>query len=257
MEVLYAVLIIGGLGIVAGVILAFASKFFAVKSDERYESIRACLPSVNCGACGYAGCDGYAAAINEGSAQPNLCTPGGKETAEKLSEILGVKIETQKKIAAVKCNRSCSAATDFAYTGVASCAAASLFYGGPLGCKSGCIGFGDCVKACDSAAIELADGKAVVIEDKCIGCEKCAKACPKNIIEMIPPTDKPAVLCSSHEKGAQVRKVCEAGCIGCKKCEKVCPFDAIAVKDNLAEIDIEKCTACGECVRNCPTGCIK
>ena len=36
------------------------------------------------------------------------------------------------------------------------------------------------------------------------------------------------------------------------KCVKVCPSEAVKVENNLARIDPEKCTACGECVKKCP-----
>ncbi len=54
---------IAALGLVFGIILAVASKLFAVKSDPLVEEVRAALPGANCGACGYAGCDQYAEAV--------------------------------------------------------------------------------------------------------------------------------------------------------------------------------------------------
>ena len=44
------------LGIIFGIILAVASKVFAVEKDPREEAITECLPGANCGGCGYAGC---------------------------------------------------------------------------------------------------------------------------------------------------------------------------------------------------------
>ncbi len=40
-------------------------------------------------------------------------------------------------------------------------------------------------------------------------------------------------------------------CTGCKICEKMCPFGAIAVVDNLAQVQAN-CTLCGACVPRCP-----
>ena len=66
MDILIPVVIVAAIGLIAGVGLAVASAVFAVPVDEKAEQIRACLPGANCGACGYTGCDGYAAALSKG-----------------------------------------------------------------------------------------------------------------------------------------------------------------------------------------------
>lgn len=257
MGFLYTVLIVGGIGLILSVVLSLASKFFAVPTDERTEQIRACLPGANCGACGFSGCDGYADALAKGEAEPNLCTAGGDNTANALSKVLGVEVNAVKKCAVVHCNHGLEkAVSEFAYNGAASCAAASLLYGGPLACKHGCLGFGDCISVCDFNALSLVDGNITVNPEKCGGCDKCTKVCPKGLIT-VEPLDAPVyVACSNTEKGAVARKECTAACIGCKKCEKVCPTGAVEVENNLAHINPQKCTGCGECERNCPTKCI-
>ncbi len=256
MGFLYTVLIVGGIGLVLAIVLSLASKFFAVPTDEKVEKIRECLPGANCGACGYSGCDGYAEALATG-AEPNLCTPGGAATADALSKVLGVEIDVDEKIAVVHCHHSLDKATSsFAYSGVASCAAVGLMYGGPLDCKYGCLGFGDCIKVCDFGALSLVDGNIVVDKEKCGGCGKCAKACPKGIISIESANAPYYVACSNKDKGAIARKFCSAACIGCGKCAKVCTAGAITVTDNLAFIDPDKCTGCGECEKNCPTKAI-
>ncbi len=47
---------------------------------------------------------------------------------------------------------------------------------------------------------------------------------------------------------------CSFGCLGYGDCVKVCPFDAIHINKEtmLPEVDEEKCTACGKCVKSCP-----
>ena len=64
-EIYYAIIAVSVIGVICAVLLAVASKVMAVKEDERFPAIRACLPGANCGACGYAGCDGYAKALVE------------------------------------------------------------------------------------------------------------------------------------------------------------------------------------------------
>ncbi len=50
-------------------------------------------------------------------------------------------------------------------------------------------------------------------------------------------------------------KACAWGCIGYADCAVVCDFDAIAMNDvGLPVVDVEKCTACGDCVDACPLG---
>ncbi len=47
-----------------------------------------------------------------------------------------------------------------------------------------CTGCGACVDSCPSEAIEMQDGKAVVIEDKCVDCGVCVDECPVEAISM-------------------------------------------------------------------------
>lgn len=45
-------------------------------------------------------------------------------------------------------------------------------------------------------------------------------------------------------------------CNGCGLCEEVCGYDAILVKDGVAEVDKKLCEACGLCIADCPTSAI-
>ena len=62
-EILKAALTLGALGLVMGVLLAVASRIFAVRTDERVEQIVSILPGANCGGCGFAGCTAYALSL--------------------------------------------------------------------------------------------------------------------------------------------------------------------------------------------------
>ena len=53
MNILYAVIVLGVLAIVFGLILAVAAKVFEVEVDPRLPEIQAALAGANCGGCGY------------------------------------------------------------------------------------------------------------------------------------------------------------------------------------------------------------
>ena len=79
MEILWAVILLAGLGAIFGFGLAVAAKFLYVKEDTRVTDITAIQPNANWGACGYPGCNGYANAIVKGQAPSlDLCKPGAK-----------------------------------------------------------------------------------------------------------------------------------------------------------------------------------
>lgn len=256
--VILATLVVAAIGLIAGLGLSVSSVLMAVKTDETAEKLRGELPGANCGACGYSGCDAYAEALSSGGAKPGLCTPGGAEVNRRLGEILGVDVEkTVPKTAAVLCsgtNEKTSA--KMYYTGIGTCRAANMMYGGTRACGYACLGFGDCARVCGYGAITVKNGLAHVDKSKCVACGACVKACPKGIIELLPANLKATVSCSNRDKGAAARKVCQSACIGCGKCARVCACGAVTVENNLSRIDPEKCVGCGECTKACPTGCI-
>ena len=257
--VLYAVAVLAILGALFGFVLAFASKVFAVEVDPRQEAIQAVLPGANCGGCGYAGCGNYAEAVVKDGAPCNKCAPGGSDVAEKISAIMGVAVEaSDPMVAFVRCAGGKRAATKYNYLGIDDCAADYASLGNGMHyCVNGCLGHGNCVKACKFDAIHVIDGVAVVDKENCKGCEACKNACPKDMIVMIPYSARFAVPCHNVEKGAITRKFCEAGCMGCKLCEKKCPNGAMHIDHNLASVDYSKCHNCGVCFDVCPRNLIK
>ena len=258
--VISAVIIVAVTGAIAALILAIASKIFAVPVDETAEKIRECLPGANCGACGFSGCDGYAAALSKGeTTNTALCNPGGNEASKAISEITGLTAGEVKPMAAVVLcqGHNVNAKQKLIYQGVMSCRMASQVFGGPKECIYGCIGYGDCLKACEYGAISICNGIARINPTICKACKKCVNTCPKGLIEMMPLEEtKAAVLCKNHDKGANTRKECSAGCIGCMKCVKTCKHDAITIDAFCAKVDYEKCVGCAECHEACPVGSI-
>lgn len=263
MEIVIAIAILGGLGLVFGLVLGGASKVFYVETDPRLDQLNECLPGANCGGCGYAGCGGYAEAVLKGEAPIGLCASGGNACAQAMAGIMGVKAEAvAKKVALVRCSgrkkitedgKELGVKAKGVYEGISDCLAASKVAGnGPTVCKFGCLGFGNCVKACQYGAISVVDGVALVDKEKCVGCMSCAAVCPRNLIIPVDPEYHTIVACSSHAKGAVTTRGCTQGCIGCGLCTKICPNDAIHVDHNLAVIDYEKCVGCGLCATVCP-----
>ena len=253
--IIFAIVSIGGLGIIFGAILGFASKIFAVDEDPRVGMVQECLPGANCGGCGYPGCGGLAAAIVAGKAPVNSCAPGGAKAAAAIAEVMGVVAEeTEPMVAFVKCGGTCvKAQNKYEYDGIDDCIMASQLAGASSkACAYGCMGLGSCVKVCKFDAIKIENGVAVVNPDLCVACGKCVSTCPKKIIDLVPKKKKVKVQCSSKDMGKAVMSVCSAGCIGCKICEKTCKFDAIHVIDNIAVIDYDKCKNCGMCANKCP-----
>ena len=258
--IIIAAAVVGILGILIGIFLGIDSEKFKVEVDEKEILVRNELPGNNCGGCGYAGCDALAKAIAAGQAEVGACPVGGASTAEKIGAIMGVAGGTaEKKVAFVKCKGTCDKTkVQYNYYGVDDCKKVSVVPGaGEKACTYGCMGYGSCVKACAFDAIHVVDGVAVVDKEKCVACGKCVSSCPNHLIELVPYKAEHLVQCSSHDKGKDVKSVCESGCIGCTLCTKQCEFDAIHMEDNLAVIDYEKCTNCGKCAEKCPVKVIQ
>ena len=98
--IIWAVVVLGALAIVFGLILA-------------------CLAGANCGGCGYPGCAGCAEAILAGKAPVTACAPAGAEGAAKIAAIMGMEAPSgEKMVAHVLCNGGTNAVKNFEYRGV-------------------------------------------------------------------------------------------------------------------------------------------
>jgi len=255
--VLTAVLVLGGAGLILGTGLAYVAVKVAVPPDERVAAVRERLPGANCGACGFPGCDGLAAALVKGEAKPDACTAGGPAVAAAVAEVLGLEVEVgERQVVAVYCvGTNAVARRSYEYMGIEDCRAAALMPGGgPKACSYGCLGLGTCVRACPFDALWMNDetGLPAVDREKCTGCGICVQTCPKGILGLVPASQPTLVACRNLDKGPQTRKVCSAGCLACGLCVRSCPQKTITMVSNVAVIDPAGCDGCGTCVEKCP-----
>ena len=208
-EALFFMLGIGGL---CGLVLSFASKIFYVYEDPRISMIENNLAGANCGGCGYAGCSAAAQAVVAGQAPPNVCVISSTEGIAKVAAIMGMDpgiAETQLSYS--MCDGGNRAENQYYYKGVTSCKAMALIYGGQRQCQVGCLGLGDCIKACNFNAVYMGkDGFPVVDESKCVGCGACQKACPKDIIEVKNMSEKLLKFNQQNDPLAPCSQTCPA-----------------------------------------------
>lgn len=253
-------LCISSIGLVSAAALAVADKFLSIPEDPRVGKVLECLPGVNCGGCGFAGCGDYARAIVQHGAEPTLCAPGGSACAQAIALVMGCAGcgEREKMVALVMCNGTRSEAlTRATYNGIADCVAAQAVAGGDKACTYGCLGYASCARVCPVHAITIQDGIAKVDKQTCISCGKCVATCPRKLIKMVPVKAEVHVLCSNKDKGALVKKVCGVGCIGCKMCTKH-GGEAFVVTGFLSARDYTKEIANPEeVIAKCPGKCIR
>ncbi len=260
-----SVLALLGLGAVAALILAVASRLLKVEENPLIEAVTEVLPGANCGGCGFAGCESYAAAVVTGENVPaNLCTVGGAEVAAKVGELSGKAVAAAEPVVAFRrCSRvEGNVQRKFTYIGSSTCASAALLEGGPYMCSWACLGYGDCMRACPFDAMQIENDMVEIIASKCTSCGMCVKSCPRSILQLVPRRARVLNHCATREKLKSVSDVCEVGCINCLKCLKSCPADAISYEKRRIEINHELClnygSACGEaCVGSCPRNILR
>ncbi|MGM7319590.1 electron transport complex subunit RsxB [Idiomarina sp. ST10R2A5] len=168
MSLFGAVIALGVLALIFGVILGFAAVKFRVESDPIVDQIDEILPQTQCGQCGYPGCRPYAQAIADGD-DINKCPPGGEATIKQLADLMGVEPkplddahgeEDVKKVAIIR--------------------------------EDECIGCTKCIQACPvDAILGAAKQMHTVIEHECTGCDLCVEPCPVDCIDMVAVKPKP------------------------------------------------------------------
>ncbi|MDY6969400.1 MAG: FAD-dependent oxidoreductase [Spirochaetota bacterium] len=200
------------LGFIAAVGLSIASKVFFVWEDPKIEEVEEALLGANCGGCGYAGCSAAAQAVVAGKASADVCVAGGPEITLNVASIMGVSVELGEPVLANQyCTGGERAVNIYQYNGFKSCKVAYNLFGGEKECSIGCLGYGDCLKACQFGAITIGKlGVPIFNPDKCVGCGSCVKTCPKGIISLIQQSTKLLELNTEDGSLAPCRQRCPA-----------------------------------------------
>ncbi len=94
-------------------------------------------------------------------------------------------------------------------------------------------------------------GKAAPEKEPMVATVRCGGVCDKRPRTNTFDGAKSCAVASSLYVG---ETACAYGCLGYGDCVAACAFDAIHInpETGIAEVDAEKCTACGACVKACP-----
>ena len=253
-------LVLGGVGLFFGFLIAMVNKKFQVWEDPRIDDVEELLPSTNCGACGLPGCRAFAEAVVNGTEQPSGCTVMGAEDISDVASYLGVDAgAANKRVARLLCaGGKNEAARNSDYSGLSTCKAEAAVAGGGKGCHWGCLGLADCETSCLLDAIYMNDDLLpVVIPELCTACNDCVVACPKDLFELMPVEQKLIVQCKNLLKGDAAEDLCSVACNTCNRCVADSEPGVIEMIDNLAVINYEKNELTSpKAIERCPTEAI-
>ncbi|MHB1071952.1 MAG: (Fe-S)-binding protein [Gemmatimonadaceae bacterium] len=258
--ILTSVLVLGGVGLAFGILIALANKKLRVWEDPRIDAVTGMLPNANCGACGMPGCRAFAEAAVDGKIAPAQCSVATPDVRTAIASYLGVDAGTaQKRVARLLCAGGSDVAVPRAeYRGLSTCAAAAVVAGGGKGCAWGCLGMGDCSVSCSFGAIQMSDtGLPVVDVEKCTACGDCVEACPKGLFTIRPLDEHLLVQCRNLIAGDDALEACRVACTACGRCVQDAAPGLISVASGLAVIDYARIAEADPvAVGRCPTNAI-
>lgn len=258
--ILDSVLVLGGVGLFFGFLIALVNKKFWLWEDPRIDDVEELLPGTNCGACGVPGCRAFAEEVVAGQEQPSGCTVMGPDDIDDLADYLGVDAgEANKRIARLLCAGGTKEAVRHAdYSGFETCKAAAAVAGGGKGCTWGCLGLADCEVVCLLDAIYMNENALpVVIPELCTACNDCVVTCPKDLFVLMPMEQKLIVQCRNLLNGDAAEDLCSVACNACMKCVADAEPGVIEMQNNLAVIDYQKNALTDpKAIARCPTEAI-
>jgi formate dehydrogenase beta subunit len=200
------------LGALCSIVLGAASRIFYVWEDPRISEVESCFAGANCGGCGYAGCSAAAVAVVAGKAQLSVCVVGGAESAQGAAAVMGMEVGLAEPLKSYNtCTGGNRAENKFVYVGVNTCSAQAAMSGGQRVCSVGCLGLGDCVRACMFGALRMGpQGYPVVDRQKCVGCGVCEQICPKGVMNVTTASQRILHFNQSDDRLAPCRQTCPA-----------------------------------------------
>ncbi|HMV26565.1 MAG TPA: RnfABCDGE type electron transport complex subunit B [bacterium] len=259
-EIIIAVTIMVGLGLLFASVLAFAYKKLRVEEDPRIDQVESMLPGSNCGACGRPGCRAFAESVVGGINKPGKCTVSSPSAVASIAEYLGVAAGfEEKRVARLLCAGGKQESHNQAdYYGKRTCRSVAMVTGGTKDCVWGCLGLGDCESVCDFNAITMnSDGLPVVDPVQCTACNDCVDVCPKKLFTIMPVSQKLIVQCRSLLEGDAALERCSVACNACTRCVADAAPGLIQMKNNLPVIDYsQNVLARPDATRRCPTRAI-
>jgi Na+-translocating ferredoxin:NAD+ oxidoreductase subunit B len=258
-ESLAAGLVLALLAAVLSGVLMLAGRWLAVNEDARLERLVALLPGTNCGGCGHPGCRAFASALLEGKAVPAGCSVSTTAARQAVADFLQVSVGVvERRVARLACAGDRDLAPALArYEGEPRCSAAAVVAQGGRSCGWGCLGLGDCERACSFGAIRMSPrGLPVVDEARCTACGDCVRACPKDLFHVVPQAQPLWVACSNPQAGSDLVNTCAAACTACARCVQDAPA-FLQLVDNLPRlIPGFEGTPPRAAIERCPTGAI-
>jgi Na+-translocating ferredoxin:NAD+ oxidoreductase RNF subunit RnfB len=258
-DALAAALALAALAVVLSGVLLVAGRFLRVSEDPRLERLVALLPGTNCGGCGKPGCRAFAIALLAGEVSPAGCSVSSPAAQRRIADFLQVDVGTAvRRVARLACAGGRDVARMLAsFDGVPSCATAAVVDGGGKACAWGCLGFGDCQRACTFGAISMSErGLPVVDEARCTACGDCVRACPKDLFRITSALQPLWVACNNPLAGNRLLEACQVACTACGRCVQDAP-EWLRLEHNLPRL-VEQAPGPPPhaAIDRCPTGAI-
>ena len=255
--ILIGILIIILLVCLFGIILILSYDFFT-NNDGKNIDYNGIMPGINCGICGYLGCNEYLNAIITDNEKHDLCNKDDRLSSKLDVLMVKSKITGTKYVAKIFCLGDNTAKTEYIYNGADSCRTVYSFYNGNKICKDACLGKGDCMNICPENAVRTDEKNRFWIDSNlCTGCGLCIKICPPRVIKLVPEDGGYFIACSNHNGEKFVTEQCGKGCIGCGRCEvMVSDSYRIVMDDNLAVVRYNSKRNIIEASSRCPTDVI-